>query len=96
MRTCTARKGVRDSPILAQGLPAVRRAGLPASGWFTRRVFGGLARRVFGGLARRLYGGLENLTSFTTFTSSFRTNVPSHKSNGDLSRGIFTPLNLKS
>jgi len=27
---CTARKGVRDSPILAQGLPAVFLEDLPA------------------------------------------------------------------
>jgi len=38
---CTARKGVKDLPIWAQGLPA--------SGWFTRRPSGGLVRRYFGG-----------------------------------------------
>ena len=30
MRMCTARKGVKDLPILAQGLPAVFLEGLPA------------------------------------------------------------------
>ena len=30
MRMCSARKGVKDLPILAQGLPAVFLEGLPA------------------------------------------------------------------
>ena len=30
MRMCTARKGVKDLPILAQGLPAVLLEGLSA------------------------------------------------------------------
>ena len=33
MRMCAAHKGVKDLPILPQGLPAVRRAGLPAGLW---------------------------------------------------------------
>jgi len=37
-----------DLPILAQGLPAIRRAGLPASGWFTRLPSGGPVRRPSG------------------------------------------------
>jgi len=63
---CTARKGVKDLPISAQGLPAVRRAGLPAvimeglpavrraglpAVIFTRRPSGGLVRRFYGGVA---------------------------------------------
>jgi len=47
---CTARKGVKDLPILAQGLSAIFLEGLPAvfvAEWRT----GGLARRHYGGLA---------------------------------------------
>jgi hypothetical protein len=42
MRMCTDRKGVKDLPILAQGLPAVLWAGSPASGGLIRRFYGGL------------------------------------------------------
>jgi hypothetical protein len=38
---CTARKGVKDLPIFAQGLPA---SGVvyPPQAWFIRRLSGGL------------------------------------------------------
>jgi len=68
MRMCTAHKRVKDLPISAQGLPAVRRAGLPASGGLARRPSGGLVSLgliyppyslpASGGFIRRLCGGL--------------------------------------
>jgi hypothetical protein len=60
---CTDRKGVKDLPISAQGLPAVRRAGLPTV-FFIRRSPGGLE-----GLPAVLLAGLTP-TSFSFFTRS--------------------------
>jgi len=53
-----SRKGVKDVPISAQGLPAIRWEGLPASGWFTRRSFYPPSLWRIGGFTRRVSGGV--------------------------------------
>ena len=62
---CTARNGLKDLPILAQGLPAVILEGLPTV-FFIRRPFYPLVVWRSGGLARRFASRTAGLSGMTS------------------------------